>query len=500
MRLTLSLHQRLFLTLLAVSALIVLAMALLVHRAFDSGLERFIEARQIRDTQAISERLVERFERDGSWDRLRENRRLWLLTLFRHRPPPPRDHGDGARHGPRLERTRRLPPWLRRTLRETENSEWPPERVLRRIARDHGPTPLELRLMLFDASEQPVFGRPELLGEARQFPLKLDGERIGTLALLPGPPLHEARDLAFGEQQRKAFAIISLAAIALSALLSLPLAKRLARPIRDFRETTRRLTGGDYQARTGSAGDDELGRLGRDINTLAQTLQQTELGRRRLIADISHELRTPLALLRAQIEALQDGVRPLAEADLDLLHRDLMRLGRLVDDLHELTTTDLGALAYRKAETEPVAILSADVAAFAARFAKAGLLLSFDDGGLESITMTADEQRLSQLFRNLLRNSLAYTDVGGRVQVRVRQAQSRLLIDLEDSQPGVPEEALPRLFERLYRHDPSRSREAGGAGLGLAIAQNVVEAHEGTIQARHSALGGVWIHIELPLK
>jgi two-component system sensor histidine kinase BaeS len=286
--------------------------------------------------------------------------------------------------------------------------------------------------------------------------------------------------------------------ILLSATFAFPLSKRLSRPVLSFRDTARRLAAGDFGARVPTTGSDELGRLGRDINTLAETLERNEQARRRWVADISHELRTPLAVLRAEIEAVQDGVRPLDRAAVDSLHGDVLRMGRLVDDLYELSMTDLGALSYHKSETEPAEVLEEDLNAFRGRFAAAGLSLRLENRLSGSVTLQADEHRLSQLFRNLLRNSLQYTDKDGGLAVTLAREGGDLIVDFEDTAPGVPEESLPHLFERLFRVEVSRSRDKGGAGLGLAICRNIVEAHGGTIEARPSPQGGLWIRMRFP--
>jgi two-component system sensor histidine kinase BaeS len=271
------------------------------------------------------------------------------------------------------------------------------------------------------------------------------------------------------------------------------------RPLQELQATTQRLASGDFSARVTVSADDELGRLGQDFNALAQTLERNEQARRRWVADISHELRTPLAVLRAEIEALQDGVRPLERAAIDALHADAVRLGRLVDDLYELSMSDLGALTYRKEPTDVAEILAADVDAFAARYEAAGLALRLDNRLDDASTLRADPHRLSQLFRNLLRNSLQYTDPGGGLGVGLGREDREVVIDFRDTAPGVPDDALPRLFERLYRVDASRSRATGGAGLGLAICRNIVEAHGGRILARPAPEGGLWVQVRLPL-
>ena len=260
----------------------------------------------------------------------------------------------------------------------------------------------------------------------------------------------------------------------------------------------RRLADGDYAARVIATGNDELGRLGHDVNALAEALERTEKTRRRWIADISHELRTPVSLLRGEIEEMQDGVRPLNQHTLGSLHGDTQRLARLVNDLYELSMTDLGALSYRKQTMDLSHALAQELDAFRDQFRNAGLNLSLERTIKTPALMEADEQRLSQLFRNLLHNSLRYTDRSGELRVTLAQEAGTLLIDFDDTAPGIPTDALPRLFERLYRVDGSRSRATGGAGLGLAIARNIVEAHGGSIEALPSALGGLRIRIRLP--
>jgi two-component system sensor histidine kinase BaeS len=171
-----------------------------------------------------------------------------------------------------------------------------------------------------------------------------------------------------------------------------------------------------------------------------------------------------------------------------------------VDDLHDLSMTDLGALAYHKQETDPVEALEGDLDAFRGEFAAAGLTLNVENRLKQPVILQADEHRLSQLFRNLLRNSLRYSDAGGGLRIGLELDGRNLVIDLQDTAPGVPPGSLPQLFERLYRVEASRSRDNGGTGLGLAICKNIVEAHGGTIEARPSPLGGLWIRIRLPVE
>ncbi|MCU0835421.1 MAG: ATP-binding protein [Chromatiaceae bacterium] len=488
---TLSIRTKLFLTLLLAGALVVVGVLGFVHWSFQRGLVELAQSRQQERIAAVVERLAERYRQDGGWQRLRADRRLWLALLLgqAERLHAGRGPGEGRSH---------TPGWLR--FAAGPQGEWPPTRLPGMPGPDEAAhRSLALRLMLVDADGSPIYARPELLPGTARFPVQVDGRAVGEVALIAGPSISEGLEVRFLERQTLAILIIALAMTALSAALAFPLARRLVRPLRELQASTRRLAGGDFGARVAVGTDDELGRLGRDFNALAQTLECNEQARRRWVADISHELRTPLAVLRAEIEALQDGVRPLERAAVDALHADTLRLGRLVDDLYELAMSDLGALTYRKEPTDPAEVLARDVDAFSARFAAAGLGLRLEDRVGAPLALSADAHRLSQLFRNLLRNSLQYTDPGGGLLVRLGREADALVIDFRDTAPGVPEDALPRLFERLYRVDASRSRATGGAGLGLAICRNIVEAHGGQIRAQAAPEGGLWVQVRLPL-
>ncbi|WP_091331529.1 ATP-binding protein [Allochromatium warmingii] len=483
----LSIHSKVFLTLLLACVVVLAGSLAFVQWSFQRGLVEFADAREQERIARISERLIDIHQREGSWRALIADRQLWLYALHggRERRPDATGASERGPHGMRdLGANQRV---------------WPPQRWLDRLQQRERPAPLELRLMLLDAQGDVLYGRPELLADTRRYPLLIDGRRIGELALRPGSPVPESAELRFRATLVDRLWIIALAMLLLAAALAYPLSSRLVRPVRDFQDVARRLAAGDFSARVPAHGGDELARLGQDINALAAALERNEQARRRWAADISHELRTPLALLRAELEALQDGVRPFNREALDALHGDLVRLSRLVDDLYELTTTDMGALGYRFAATDMAELLGGDVDAFARAFHDAGLTLEYTNALEAPVFIQADAQRLSQLFRNLLGNSLKYTDAGGGLWIQLGREAGLLVIDFQDSAPAVPAESLPRLFERLYRVEGSRNRHTGGAGLGLAIACNVVEAHGGSITAAAAPQGGLWIRVMVPV-
>lgn len=206
----------------------------------------------------------------------------------------------------------------------------------------------------------------------------------------------------------------------------------------------------------------------------------------------------PLAVLRGELEAVEDGVHPMTPELLRLLQTEVATLTQLVQDLHELALADVGALTYRKEDLDLVSVVSEAASAFQsacqARALQLGVALP-----PSPVMLSGDAARLHQLLHNLLDNAVRYTDTGGQIQVRLRQDGDHAVLDLEDSAPGVPADLLPRLFERFYRVEGSRGRTSGGSGLGLAICRSIVLAHGGQLSAQPSSLGGVWMELRLPL-
>jgi two-component system sensor histidine kinase BaeS len=220
--------------------------------------------------------------------------------------------------------------------------------------------------------------------------------------------------------------------------------------------------------------------------------------RREYMADISHELRTPLAVLRGELEAMEDGIHPVTPEALRALQAEVGALTQLVADLHELALADVGALTHQKEDLDLTDFLARDAEAWRARCEGAGLTLTLRLPA-QPLCLSADPARLRQLLHNLLDNALRYTAAGGELHLTLASGDGCAEIAVEDSPPGVPDELLPRLFERFFRVERSRGRAGGGSGLGLAICQSIAQAHGGSIEARHSPLGGLGIHIRLPL-
>jgi two-component system sensor histidine kinase BaeS len=289
-------------------------------------------------------------------------------------------------------------------------------------------------------------------------------------------------------------------AVLLAAVVALLLARSVLAPVKRMMNAIHSLAGGDYSARVPAARADELGRLASDFNVLADSLQRAERMRRDLIADISHELRTPLAVLRGELEAIEDGVHDFNRDSLRSLQAEVSALNKLIEDLYELSLSDLGVLSYHKAPASVRELALSSLDSMRESFKAKQIAVEFSCmPNIADASFAVDASRFSQLLKNLLQNSLRYTDPGGRVCVSLSRDDQGWQLDVQDSLPNVPDAALAHLFDRFYRVDESRSRQSGGAGLGLSLCHAIVTAHGGTIEARHSPLGGLWIHARFPL-
>lgn len=325
----------------------------------------------------------------------------------------------------------------------------------------------------------------------------LNGMAIGELRSEPRRQLTTPLATAFSQQQLKTSWTIGACCLLLALGLSIWLARGLLGPVQRMITAVSSLSRGDYsQQLLEENRGDELGALTRDLDRLAATLASNRSSRQRLLADISHELRTPLTVLTGEIEALKDGVRPFDAEQLTSLDQEVSRLRLLIDDLYEFALSDVGGLRYELQAIDLSACVSTAVSAVLPRAEQQGISLKL--AGQNPALLMGDRKRLDQLLRNLLENSLAYTDTPGEIHVAVATQADEVIVTIEDTAPGASVEECDALFDPLYRLDRSRSRHSGGAGLGLAICQNIVTAHDGKLQASPSPFGGIQIVATFP--
>jgi two-component system, OmpR family, sensor histidine kinase BaeS len=429
-----------FLAILLAAAVAAAAMAIATRSSFQSGFLGYLNQVDAQRLDELAGRLAAEYRRSGNWDFVRDDyAKLRALAL----PPPT------------------VP-----------------------------------RLALIDAKGETVLGNAELAAEGAVKPVQVDGNTVGWIARAPLRRLSSAAEVSFQQEQLRSAWIIAALAVVLAAALALVLGRAFVRPVKRVADATHRLAAGDYATRVPVPSRDELGRLATDFNRLAETLEHNETLRRRFMADVSHELRTPLAVVSAELEALEDGVRPLTRESLASLRSEVSALGKLVDDLNQLALADVGALAYRKRRVDLAPLLEQALESYRDRLAERGLAI--ETALARDTIVFGDADRLLAMFRNLLENSARYTDAGGRLRIGTQREGERVIIEFDDSAPGVPADALPHLFERFYRVDASRSRANGGSGLGLAICRSIAAAHDAEIGACDSPLGGLRVRVTLP--
>lgn len=305
-------------------------------------------------------------------------------------------------------------------------------------------------------------------------------ERLDDAALLEADLFAGYRH-AIGESLTRAI----LAATVLALGLSWYISRMISLPIQRMMVAARRIAAGHYAERVevnGAKGADELGQLAVHFNQMAASLEQTEKLRHELIGNVAHELRTPLTSIKGYMEGLIDGVLPAEEATFERVYREADRLQRLVFDLQELSRVEAGAVPLTLRSLSIEALIGGIVERLSGQFEDKGVAIQTEVApGLPPVR--GDEDRLCQVMLNLAGNALQYTPEGGTVAIRAWREQGWMLVAVKDSGVGIAAEHLPRLFDRFYRVDPSRSRAVGGSGIGLTIAKHLVEAHGGTITA-----------------
>ena len=214
--------------------------------------------------------------------------------------------------------------------------------------------------------------------------------------------------------------------------------------------------------------------------------------------DISHELRTPLTILEGELEAINDGIIEPNQKAISSLQEEVALLSRLVNDLHKVSSLDRHSFNYHMEAIDFNTLVALQAHKYAFKFQSKNITLNATLPE-QTVMVLADQNRITQVLQNILENNLRYTDEQQKVWLDLTVSNHHVFLSIEDSGPGVPDEALEKLFDRLYRTDSSRNRKTGGFGLGLAICQTIVEAHLGKINATKSRLGGLCITLKLPL-
>lgn len=465
-----SIFTKLFISLFVTSLLLIIGMTIIVSYNFKTGFQDYqnqVEEQQVTKIAAlISEHYT---EREG-WDYLRKHPELLADAFTQLNIPPP------------------IPERPRHDAQTPVKLEWL--------------SPLSQRIFIIDAHRNWVIGhQTQSDGSAKlstkEIPIYSDNSLVGWVILqqrlyLDGPIIERF----YEQQQTNLFWIVALAGLA-SFLVALLLVGRFLAPLKHLKQGANSLSQGNYDYQFQTHGNDEFGELATRFQHLAKSLKTNKNTRQQWITDISHELRTPISVLRSEIEAIQDGIRQPNENNINSMHHQVIGLGRLIDDLYQLAKSDSGAYQLDIVDISVVSFLERILARFDHRANEKGIDIELAYNREQQYRLAGDEKMLEQLWVNIIENSLRYTDAPGLVRWSIDNTNGNIIIRCEDSSPSVDDVHLPKLFDRLYRVDMSRSRLFGGSGLGLSICKNIIAMHNGDIVAKRSPLGGLMIEITL---
>ncbi|MEZ4556170.1 MAG: ATP-binding protein [Caldilineaceae bacterium] len=329
-------------------------------------------------------------------------------------------------------------------------------------------------------------------------PVVVDGVTVADLAVANMMAMGSA-ELAMLDEVYRAIWWSGVAAAMVALAAGSLLLANLLRPLRRLQGGVRQVAGGDLSARIDVHGRDELGQLAAGFNHMAATLEQQETLRRTMVADIAHELRTPISVIQGNLQAILDGVYPLDMAEVATIHEETRLLARLVSDLHELAQAEAGRLPLDLQPIEVADVLDHVVSAFRSAAAQKDVTLTAAPLA-DTPAVLADVDRLRQILNNLLGNALRHTPAGGAIRTGTSAEADRVRFFVENDGPGIAPEDLGRIFERFYRADPSRARDAytSGAGLGLTIVKALVEMQGGDVGVESAREGPTTFWFTLP--
>jgi len=489
-------QNKLFLFLFSFSLILVTVLVLLMQWSIDKGMVEYVATKEIETLKPVIAELSDEYQIDGNWRSMvgqhHKFRRLISLQLF---------NSD-------FEQNLRVPPPKRRRLSQSDHmpppkKNGPPSRV-NNLERRPPPPESEAHYALLDANEKLIVGNFLNTLEYTKTPIEIDNNVIGYFAISKRNQLTKGYEVDFVNQQQHYLWLIALLVMSFVVLVTLPLARHIVEPIKLIAQGMHKLTQGEYKQSITLTRQDELSELSRDYNQLALTLAENETARKRWLANISHELRTPVAILRGELEAMLDKVRPLSVENITSANDEVKHLQRLIDDLNLLTSADVGGMRYRKQDEVLQVLIASITEKYKSYLADASITLTIDCN-VQALEIYADKNRFLQLFENIINNCIKYSSATVlNISVKIDEltqnpAEQCVTIRFEDNGVGVEEEHLPHLFEHLYRVEDSRNRKTGGSGLGLSICRHIVMAHQGEISAQKSPHDGLAIIIKLPV-
>jgi two-component system, OmpR family, sensor histidine kinase BaeS len=549
-------QNKLFSVLIVFATVLVVSLVSLMEWSIDKGMIEYVNQREINELRPFMQQLSTIYQQNNSWDSLSHanrdfDRMLRKALLNSDFAIPPRPVGmqpprAEKRQSPRINEEKRLerrPPFSERVSRKERLKLQQDQKQARKQGYPHhkspdhqqehirsglrptktiediGRLPHPIRDNAKTGNKRPSIRAHAvsyaLLDENKNYlvgsfpkdrkysytPLMINQQVIGFMAISKRNRLAQGYEFDFVEQQKNYLWYISAAVMLLVMMITYPFARHIISPLRAFTKGMHQLTQGQYKSRLTVQRKDEFSQLSRDFNELAKTLMENESARKRWLANISHELRTPVAILKGELEAVIDGVRELSLEHVHSAHQEVIHLQRLISDLHALTSADIGGMSYRKKTIDVVDFLNQQSEKLGSYLSQKGFEFKKYIPN-DKAMIFADQTRLCQLLENLMNNCIKYAESGSivRLSLQINHIDKNIKIIVEDDGVGVEDKHLSLLFEHLYRVEDSRNRATGGSGLGLSICSHIVQAHQGEIYAEKSHLGGLAIHICLPLQ
>ena len=339
---------------------------------------------------------------------------------------------------------------------------------------------------------------------AEGIPIEVNEQLVGTVVTTGEPPELDQRDQAYLTRTNRVSLYAALGATLIALFLGILLARTLTRPIQALTQATQAIAAGDLEQQVHVSTRDELGELASAFNRMSADLAQANAARRQMTADIAHDLRTPLTVISGYLESMRDGVLKPTPARFDTMYAEAQHLLRLVEDLRTLSLADAGKLTLNKTTVPPQALLGQLAATYQLPAERNGVSLLVDVPDYVP-DLVIDPDRMIQVLGNLVSNALRYTTEGGHITLGAAAQGNAISITVADTGTGIPQEALPRIFDRFYRVEESRTQDdlsvvhEAESGLGLAIAKSIVEAHGGTIRVTSEVGKGTTFTVTLPI-
>lgn len=481
---------------LTIILILVLAMQAINYLSNKELFNSFVKNIESQMLEGIADKVTTEYALNSSWNRYELNSKLWQITLsnqLKEYDPFFKPEFADSRGENRL----RPMPFMPKDSQHFTPPPPPPNGFDRNKSKMHIDSFFS-RVSLLDSNKKTIINATTKSEIMLTRKIELNKVIIGWLTLNKKEfKNNPATDYYMNKQLEMNYWVGALGVL-IATLFSYLLSSHITNPIYLLNDGAKKIANRDFTTQINVKSNDEFKDLAYSVNNISKKLSEYDNQQKQWLMDISHEFRTPLTILDGELEALTDGIIPLNQKAVNSLQEEVTLIMRLVHDLHELSVIDKTAFECQKEIVDITRLVTHQINKFDLKFKKKNIRL-VNELSEDSVNVKGDKDRLSQVIQNILKNGLRYIDSQGSLMVSAKVNNETIELCFQDSGPGVPTEALPQLFNRLYRTDSSRNRKTGGAGLGLAICKNIILTHSGDIFATLNSKGGLSINIQLPI-